>query len=441
MKTLVAVGVAVLVVAGAGFWYWQAQTGAKTTFRFAEVHRGRLVATVGSTGTLQPSEIVDVGAQVVGRIISIGKDPNTQSKIVDWGSVVKGPVMDSDGNVVEPGTTLAIIDPDLYDAQLKSTKAAVLSAKADLLVKKANARKAQLDFERADKLIKEQPPGIAKAEFDQMEAATGAADAQVEVSAANIGVAEANLKTAVTNLNYATISSPVDGTVIDRRINVGQTVVASLSAPSLFLIAKDLNKMEVWATVNEVDVGRIRVGQDAKFSVDALPGKVFHGKVVPQGKLPFRLNATMNQNVVTYTVVVSADNSSKLLSPYLTTNVSFIIEDKKDALLVPNAALRWQPTKQQIDPDVREAYFELRGKKTSPTDPDTQGQAFVWAKGDNGYVRYVQIKIGLSDTVNTEVLGGDLPEKTQVIVAEGKAETQTGGANPFVATPFGKKKD
>jgi len=119
----------------------------------------------------------------------------------------------------------------------------------------------------------------------------------------------------------------------------------------------------------------------------------------------------------------------------------FIVEDKPDALLVPNAALRWQPTKQQIDPEVRDAYFALRSKKASPTDPDAQGQAFVWVKGDNGYVHYVQLKIGLSDTIHTEVLGGDLPEKTQVIVAEGKTETQAGTANPFLATPFGKKKE
>jgi HlyD family secretion protein len=442
MKMLIAAAILVGVLAVSAFAYWQSQAGAKTTFRTAEVHRGRLVATVGSTGTLQPSEIVDIGAQVVGRIVYIGKDPITKSGIVDWGSAVKGPVRDSDGNIVEKGTVLAQIDPDLYEAQLKATSASVLSAEADLEVKKAMLGQSTADFNRAQKLY---PDGITQAEFDLFKATFGAAKAQVEVSKANIGVAQANLKTAQTNLNYATITSPVDGTVIDRRVNVGQTVVASLSAPSLFLIAKDLNKMEVWATVNEVDVSKIRGGQKAKFTVDALPGKVFHGEVVPQGKLPFRLNATMNQNVVTYTVVVSADNSSKLLNPYLTTNISFIIEDKKDALLVPNSALRWQPSPQQIDPDVRDAYRALRGKKSSPTDGDAQTQGYVWVKGDNGFVRYIQLQIGLSDTVNTEVLGvlsgGDLPENTPVIVAEGKTETQTSGANPFVATPFGKKKD
>src|SRR5208283_872004 len=133
-------------------------------------------------------------------------------------------------------------------------------------------------------------------------------------------------------------------------------------------VAKDLSKMEVWATVNEVDVGKIKVGQDVNFTVDAYQGEVYHGKVVPQGKLSKRLNATMNQNVVTYTVVVSVDNKDLKLDPYLTTNLSFIIEDKKNALLVPNAALRWQPSQKQIAPEVRDAYNKLRGKKRSPTD-------------------------------------------------------------------------
>lgn len=454
MKKILFLGATPLVVgatlvfvalAGLGYWYWQTQANAQTSFREAKVKRGRLIATVGSTGTLQPREIVDIGAQVAGRIVSIGHDSNTQSQIVDWGSEVEGPVLDKDGNVVKPGTVLAKIDPDLYEAQLKSATAAVKAAKADVLVKQALAAQAKADWSRAETLYKQVPRGIAEAEYDLYRATKDSTKAQVGVSEANIGVAEANLKTAQTNLNYATITSPVNGVVIDRRVNVGQTVVASLSAPSLFLIAKDLSKMEVWATVNEVDVNRIRVGQPVRFTVDALPGRVYHGQVVPQGKkLPFRLNAAMTQNVVTYTVVVSADNTDGLLRPYLTTNLSFIVDDKKDALLVPNAALRWQPSKQQIAPDIRDAYFELRGKKPSATDVEAQAQGFVWVKGENGYVRYIQLHTGLSDTVNTEVLGvlsgGEFGENTQVIVAEGRAEAQGNSANPFVATPFGPNK-
>jgi HlyD family secretion protein len=267
--------------------------------------------------------------------------------------------------------------------------------------------------------------------------------ANVRTAQANVQTALGNLKTAQTNLDYTTITSPVKGVVIDRRVNVGQTVVASLSAPSLFLIAKDLSKMEVWATVNEVDVGKIQAGQDVKFTVDAFPGKQYKGKVVPQGKLPFRLNATMNQNVVTYTVVVSADNAEGTLRPYLTTNLSFIVEDKKDALLVPNAALRWQPAQKQIAPDVREAYAKMSKKKRSATDVDAQDHGMVWVPADDKFVRFVEVRIGMSDTVHTEILevlnGGELAENTQLIVGEGKTESQGSNSNPFSVQMFKPK--
>jgi HlyD family secretion protein len=469
------IGVLVLaVLAGGGFWFWKAKAQPTTRFTFAEVRRGRLEATVGSTGTLQPREIVDVGAQVNGRIISIGPDSNTQSGIVDWGSEVHGPKLDKDNKVVEPGTLLARIDPDLFEAQVASTKAAVASAEAvvkstqaaveaaesDRKQKEAIKAQATNDWNRAKRLI--QTEGVSQAEYDQLQAAFGVAEANLKSSTANIDVARANLgkaqadvltaranlKTAETNLAYTKITAPVNGVVIDRRVNVGQTVVASLSAPSLFLIAKDLRKTEVWATVNEVDVGKIKPGAPVKFTVDAYPGRVYHGRVVPQGKLPFRLNASMIQNVVTYPVVVSVDdkeNANGDLRPYMTANLTFLVDEKDNALLVPNAALRWQPAQDQIAPDVRDAYARIRGKKRSVTDPEALNRGIVWVKGDDGYVRFLQVRTGLSDSVNTEIVevlnGGRLPEHTQVITGEirggGAAEKE---ANPFVAQPFGPKK-
>lgn len=428
-------------LSGGGYWYWKARATPRTTFNFVEVRRGRLEATVGSTGTLQPREVVDVGAQVVGRIIYIGKDPNTKSGIVDWGSEVEGPTLDKDGKVVKLGTVLAQIDPSIYEAQRNSAQASLAAARADVLVKTANMNLTSRDWGRAQKLFG--TGGIAQAEYDQSRAAFEAAQSNLELSKANVGLAEANLKNAQTNLDYTTISAPVNGIVIDRRVNVGQTVVASLSAPSLFLIAKDLSRMEVWATVNEVDVGKIHAGQEVKFTVDAFPGKVYRGQVVPQGKLPFRLNATMTQNVVTYTVVVSVDNKDGLLRPYLTTNLTFIVADKKDVLLVPNAALRYQPTRDQIAPEQRETYLQLKGKKRTPTDTEGLDRGFLWIKGEDGFVHYLELKTGLSDSVNTEFIGvisgGDLPEGTPLIVGEDKAGAQSGGANPFVASPFKKK--
>jgi HlyD family secretion protein len=437
MRTIIGLLVLLAAAGGGVYWYLHTHAAPHSTFNVAEVKRGRLEATVGSTGTLQPRELVDVGAQVVGRIVYIGKDENTRSGIVDWGSEVEGPVFDSEGKMIKKGTVLAQIDPSLYEAQRNSALASLKAAKADVLVKTAQLDVATRDFKRAETL--HATGGVAQAEYDQYHATFDAATANLELSKSNVALQEANLKTAQTNLDYSTISAPVSGVVVDRRVNVGQTVVASLSAPSLFLIAKDLSKMEVWATVNEVDVGKIRAGQKVKFTVDAFPGRVYHGEVVPQGKLPFRLNATMNQNVVTYTVVVSVDNKDGLLRPYLTANLTFIVADKKNVLLVPNAALRWQPNPQQIAPDQRDSYFQAKGKKRSPTD-EGQDHGFVWTKGDDGFVHYIQIQTGLSDSVNTEVTGGDLPEGTQVITGEGRAAARgDGGANPFVASPFSNK--
>jgi len=441
MKKIMAL-MAMIAGAGAvGYWQWQSRGTARTTFNFAEVKRGHLEATVGSTGTLQPREVVDVGAQVLGRIIYIGKDPQTSRGFVDWGSEVVGPELNSKGEVVKPGTVLAQIDPRLYEAQRNSARASLIAAQANVLVNAAALDQATRNWGRAEKLIG--TSGIAQAEYDQYKAAFDAAKANLELSEANVGLAQATLDSAQTNLDYTTISAPVSGVVIDRRVNVGQTVVASLSAPSLFLIAKDLSKMEVWATVNEVDVGKIRADQDVKFTVDAFPGRVYRGSVVHQGKLPFRLNATMNQNVVTYTVVVSVDNKDGLLRPYLTANLTFVVADKTDALLVPNAALRWQPVADQIAPDLRDTYYRLKGKKRSPTDTDTVNHGFVWVTSDDGHLRYIDVRTGLSDTVNTEVLGvnggGELPEHTQVIIGEVLTGARIGAANPFVASPFRKK--
>jgi RND family efflux transporter MFP subunit len=513
MKKILALLVVLAVGGAVGYWQWQLRSGAKTTFTFAEVKKGRLEATVGSTGTLQPREVVDVGAQVLGRIIYLGKATDTKSGIVDWGAQVKGPKLGAKGEVITPGMTLAQIDPTLYEAQRNSARASVKAAKADVLVKSATLYQASRDWGRVEKLHKS--GSAMQAEHDQIKAAYDAANASLELSKANVGLAEANLKNAQTNLDYCTITAPVDGVVIDRRVNVGQTVVASLSAPSLFLIARDLSQMEVWATVNEVDVGKIHAGQKVRFTVDAFPGKVHEGEVVPQGKLPFRLNATMNQNVVTYTVVVSVDNAKVtlrestlselraekvpddviqklrdlkdrefqtqkeflaalgktgaleglrgkddrerfqnavlahsdkdvgMLRPYLTANLTFVVADKKDALLVPNAALRWQPARDQIAPDTRDAYYKTKGKKRSPTDTEASNRGIVWTQGDDGYVRYVEVQTGLSDSVNTEILGvvggGEFPEHTKVIVGEAVASSRSSGANPFVASPFKKK--
>jgi HlyD family secretion protein len=200
----------------------------------------------------------------------------------------------------------------------------------------------------------------------------------------------------------------------------------------------------VWATVNEVDIGRIQAGKPVDFTVDSNPTRVYHGQVVPQGKLPLRLNAQMISNVVTYTVVVSVDNEDLALRPYQTANLSFIVADKDKALLVPNTALRWQPTKEQVAPDVRAAYFRLKNKKHAPTDPDAQDHGLVWTQGEDGFVRFVEVRTGLSDGVRTEVVGAvgdkELPEHTRVVVGEEKKGSRGDATNPFSIQMFRSNK-
>jgi HlyD family secretion protein len=213
------------------------------------------------------------------------------------------------------------------------------------------------------------------------------------------------------NLNYTTIKSPVRGTIVDRRVNIGQTVVASLSAPSLFLIAKDLRRMQVWASVNEADIGRIKAGMPVRFTVDAYPDDTFRGSVSQ-----VRMNAIMTQNVVTYTVIVTADNPDGKLLPYLTANVQFELKQRPHVLLVPNAALRWKPQTSQTDP--------AGGKAASlPAETaDAQNHGLLWIPAGGGLVRPIEVLIGESDGVKTEVSGSDVQEGMQIVTAAGETD-------------------
>jgi HlyD family secretion protein len=247
----------------------------------------------------------------------------------------------------------------------------------------------------------------------------------------------------------------VKGVIIDRRVNIGQTVVSSLNAPSLFLIAKDLNRMQVWVSVNEADIGSIHPGQPVTFLVDAYSGETFHGEV---NKV--RLNATMTQNVVTYTVEVTTDNSSGRLLPYLTSTVQFEVNRRNDVMMVPNTALRWMPRPEQVAPEAREAAKAVmerasagapgergagdrprRSSTRSTTRPGTRRSAgsesrrgTVWvAEGD--FVKPVDVTTGITDGRATEVQGAELVEGAQVVVGEQSSETASapaGGANPFI---------
>uniref|UniRef100_A0A7C3SHK0 HlyD family efflux transporter periplasmic adaptor subunit n=1 Tax=Desulfobacca acetoxidans TaxID=60893 RepID=A0A7C3SHK0_9BACT len=431
-KALSLIILAGVIAVTAASWFWYHNPSNSVSFRTTPVLRGDLQATISATGTVEPEAVVDVGAQVAGKIVAFGKDKD--GKTVDYGSVV------------EAGTVLAQIDDALYaadvataKAQLAQAKANVQRAEADLGQLKAKLYQAERDWLRAKKLGPSD--ALSQADYDAALSAYEIAKANVNVGQAAlvqakdaVAQAEATLRRAMQNLDYCTIRSPVKGVIIDRRVNIGQTVVASLNAPSLFLIAKDLTRIQVWAAVNEADIGNIRPGQRVTFTVDAFPGVVFQGEV---GKV--RLNATMTQNVVTYTVEVNTDNSDGKLIPYLTANLNFIVAQRRDVLMVPNAALRWTPLPDQIDPRFRQGQQRTAGVSSASAKlegKEPQRLGTVWlVKGR--YVQPVAVRRGVSDDSFTEIQSSELQEGMPVVVGEQQKEAGTASAtSPFAPQPF-----
>jgi HlyD family secretion protein len=480
MKTLLVI-LLVLLLAGGGFglWYLNAAGNSGSGFRTAAVERGDLRATINATGTLQPEEAIDVGAQVAGQIKEFGRDPDDSKKPIDFASRV------------EDGTVLAKIDDAKYAARveqsqfrLEQAKAKVEQARSQVEQARANQKRAEADlqnvrsklnqaerdWERIRKLrgttaflpqeydAAEAAYEVAKSGLAVGEAAVGQAKAAVAEVEAGLAVAQTAVKEAEAllrqdeiDLGYCTIKSPVAGVIIDRRVNVGQTVQSSFNTPSLFLIAKDLRRMQVWASVNEADIGQVRKGQNVRFTVDAHPRDAFHGTVSQ-----IRLNATNTQNVVIYTVVIDTDNPpsaeypyGKLL-PYLTANLRFEVDKRENVLLVPNAALRWRPQLEQVAPDQREAYAKALRRKEGPagekeSDKERQSKGTVWVE-DKSFVRPIRLVLGLTDGNLTEVIkvqDGELPREAKLITGAAQQSGGDGTTNPFSAPAFGggKKKE
>ncbi len=457
IKTILGIVVVLGLLGGAAYgyyYYFGSGNNQDATFRTEPVKRGNLVVSISATGTVEPEEVIDVGAQVAGQILEFGKDANGNQ--VDYNSQVKA------------GMVLARIDESVWkiaaaqtDAQVASAEANVTRAKADLGQLKAKLVQADLDWQRAQKL----GPGdaLAKSSYDAYQSAYEVAKANVAVGEAAIVQAQAGVTQAKAaaqgaqrNLHYCTITSPVDGVIIDRRVNMGQTVVASLNAPSLFLIAKDLRRMQVWVPVNEADIGKLRPGMPVSFTVDALPDAAFRGKI---GKI--RLNASMTQNVVTYTVEVQTDNSNGRLMPYLTANVKFELDRRDDVLLVPSQALQWSPTSiEQVAPESRaavEARLARRagrgdaGGGTSSREPAATSRqatsrpaasrpAGAAGKGPRGvlwvvsgkFVRPIEVRTGLTNGAEAEVSGEGLAEGMEVVTgASASSGAAASGINPF----------
>lgn len=416
------------LVVGLAAWLWHLQNPPKLFFRTVVVKRGDLASTISATGTIEPVEVVDVGAQVAGQISSFGRD--NDGKSIDYGSIV------------EEGGILAKIDDSVYAAdlavaraQMEQDRADELSAAANIDQVRARLIQANAEWERsqalgASKLLSGSDFDTAKANYEIAKANVAVAQAALARARASTVQGQAAIEKAQRSLDFCTIKSPVKGVIIDRRVNIGQTVVSSLNTPSLFLIAKDLTKMQIWVAVNEADVGRIVCGGPVTFACDTFPGREFAGTV---GKI--RLNATMTQNVVMYTVEVNTENPENILLPYLTANVRFIVRKEQNALLVPNAALRWTPSSlEQVAPDSRKPM-----PADSPGDPkpskgdkksgDPRGR--VWVK-DGEFVRPAEVKIGASDGANTAVTADGLREGQEVVTGETAETAQAGTLNPFL---------
>jgi len=423
MKLVIALLVSVGIMGGgAGVWYYTHGGQDPVQFRTTPVERGNLLATVVATGTLKPEEEIDVGARVAGQILRFGRDPKDATKPIDFCSEV------------EEGTVLAQLDDSLYVSQVGQARADVLRAEADLVQLRAKQNHAERDWNRVRRLSGASRGVVSDLEYDTALSLHETARAAVTVGEAALTQAQEALKQTETNLSYTTIRSPVRGVIVERRVNVGQTVVASLNSPSLFLIATDLTKLNIWASVNEADIGSIHLGQPVRFTVDAFPDQTFQGKVSQ-----IRLNATMTMSVVTYTVLVSTDNADRKLPPYQTANLQFQVNERTNVLMVPNGALRWRPQLSLVSPDHREEYTRalkrrsgnLADPRTAAAEKERQTTHFLWVKDGTDFVRPVKVRMGLSDGSMTEIIGDELNEGDQIVIGAALPARQDNTVSPL----------
>src|SRR6266853_1684937 len=374
------------------------RTGGAATYQTANVTRGQITQAVTATGTLNPVLNVQVGSQVSGNISKLFADFNSQ---------------------VKAGQVVAQIDPALFQAAVTQAEGDVASAQAALELARLNAKRTQDLFARKTS---------SQADLDQ-------AMANLHQGEANVKIKQGALDKVKADLEHCTITSPIDGVVISRSVDVGQTVAASLQAPVIFQIANDLTKMQIDSNVAEADVGVIQVGQDVDFTVDAFPTQTFHGKVVQVRNAPITV-----QNVVTYDTVIGVSNPDLKLKPGMTANVSIIIARKDDVLQLKNAALRYRPA--EAGPPSSQNTASRGGSRPPSTMRQGTGRREQKTSERTVYVLSssrltpVQIKTGISDGVVTEVIEG-LKEGDLVVTAEMAAKSQPAStpANPFSAGP------
>jgi HlyD family secretion protein len=414
-KRILLIILTILVLAGTGYGFRLWSQGAKESYISAEVQKGNVTQVVTATGSLSAVITVQVGSQVSGAIDKLFADFNSK---------------------VKKDQVVAQINQDKFKATVDQSRANLLAAQANVTKAKASMEDAQRTLDRNKELKKRDL--IAQSEFDTSQAAYDGAVAQYEVNKAQVTQAEAALNQSNVDFNNTVIRSPVDGIVVSRNVDVGQTVAASLQAPVLFLIANDLSKMQVDTNVSEGDVGNVWVGQDVTFTVDAYPSRHFKGTVQQ-----VRNAAIMVQNVVTYDAVVGVDNTELLLKPGMTANVEFLVSRKEDVLKIPNAALRFRPLSERQPPAQVAAAGQAGGpgpeagggagrRGGSPNagqgsrnrEGGVNRQGTVYTIRDQKAIP-VRVRLGISDGSYSEVVAGDLKAGDQIILSMASQTSST----------------
>ena len=382
----------------------------RPNWRTQFVSKGDIAQTVNSTGKVEPIHRVSVGASVSGPISELYVDYN--SKVVE-------------------GQLLARIDQRIYKSTVERDRAQLLTRQAEVARAEAQQQQATKDERRGAELRKGNRDFISEAELDQFRFVRMTRDAEVLVAKANVDQAKALLDNSLANLAYTDILSPCEGVVIEKKIDIGQTLAAQFQTPEMFVVAPEMDKrMHIYASVDEADIGMIRKaqidGQIVRFTVDAYPEELFdQGKIVQ-----VRLSSTEEQNVITYPVVVETPNTDLKLLPGMTANLSFQIKRREGIIRVPNAALRFYPPRERVHPDDRKIIDGVDEQKQMVTDTAKQMSAdekaeatraqnlrHVWVAEGN-FLRGKPVRTGISDNRYTELIEGDLVENEELVVGE-----------------------
>jgi HlyD family secretion protein len=388
MKKIVVVIAALLVAAG-GVYLFLSKNSKAPPYRTARVERGDVSQSVSATGTLNAVTTVQVGSQVSGTIRKI---------FVDFNSPVK------------KGEPIAQIDTSLFEASVTQSRGGLSNARANLEKAKVTVANSERTLRRNKELIND--GFVSQADVDNAQTDYDSAVAAVRAAEAQVDQAKGALTVAETNLGYTTIHSPVNGTVVSRAVDVGQTVAASFQTPTLFTIAQDLTKMQIDTNVDEADIAKAKVDQKSTFTVDAFPEKTFTGKVNQVRSAPI-----VTQNVVTYDVVIGVDNKEMLLKPGMTANVSILTNIVDNVLMIPNAALRYRPSGKGRPEGKAEGKKEAGGQR-------------VYIIGKGGTPQAAPVKLGISDGNFTQLLEGNLKEGDALITEEIRTKSASPSGGP-----------